>query len=167
MVGVIQSQTLRLSVVGGTGGCAATLSFTDTTGAPVGSSANVNVSAGQIAFLDLPGDVVAQAFGQRAEVVPVLAPAVGAFCDGSTDVEVFDPFTGFDRVIKSPGPPSRPPNPNFAAIGIGQDQTLRLKALAINGDSCQATLSFTDASGNRSARRCDCRSTPVRAVGST
>jgi hypothetical protein len=62
LVGVIQSQTLRLSVVGGPGSCLATLSFTDGTGAPVGPSENISVSAGQIAFLDLPGRSVAPAF---------------------------------------------------------------------------------------------------------
>ena len=148
LVGVIQSQALLLSVIGGPGGCVATLSFTDSNGAPVGPSANVNVSAGQIAFLDLPGNVVAKAFGQRAEVVPVLSPTVGTFCDGSVGAEVFDVLTGFDHVIKAPGPTGRPPNPNFSAIGIGLDQTLRLKALAIDGDVCQATLSFTDVNGN-------------------
>jgi hypothetical protein len=131
-----------------TGGCLATLSFTDGTGVPVGPSTNVSVNAGQIAFLDLPGYTVAKAFGQRAEVVPLLTPVAGTFCDGSAGAEVFDVLTGFDHVIRAPGPGGRPPNPNFSAIGIGQDQTLRLKALAINGDVCQATLSFTDANGN-------------------
>ena len=148
LVGVIQSQTLRLTVIGGPGGCAATLSFTDSTGAAVGPSANINVSAGQIAFLDLPGNTVAKAFGQRAEVMPLLTPVAGTFCDGSTGAEAFDVLTGFDHVIRNPGPTGKPPNPNFSAIGIGLDQTLRLKALAIDGDVCQATLSFTDANGN-------------------
>ncbi|HLZ42796.1 MAG TPA: hypothetical protein VKQ11_17645 [Candidatus Sulfotelmatobacter sp.] len=148
LVGVTKNQTLRLSAIGGDGGCLATLSFMDSTGTAVGRSAQLNLQPGQATWLDLPGSLVATRLGQRAEIQPLVTPIPGTVADCIAGAEVFDNLTTWDRVYRPPNPNFRPPNPNrLPAVGVGPVQTLRLKALAA-GDVCVATLSFTDSSGN-------------------
>lgn len=148
LTGVTLLQTLRLNVLGGPTGCVATLSFTDSTGAPVGSSLLVNLGTMQATSLDLPGSTVAKKLGQRGEVIALVTPVPGAVADCSPSVEVFDNLTAFDRVYKDPGPVGKDPGPvGFSMVGLGQLQTLRLKAQSADGDSCVGTLGFFDANG--------------------
>jgi hypothetical protein len=95
---LIVSQTMRVNLVAPAGNaCMAQVAFADVNGNAVGSSTSVNLSPGQAAFLDRPGDLVAAA-GKRAQVRPVLAPVAGpppSSCQ--TTVEVYNNANGFNE----------------------------------------------------------------------
>ncbi|HEV3254459.1 MAG TPA: hypothetical protein VG033_08630 [Candidatus Acidoferrales bacterium] len=71
-VGITESINLRLNVVAyPPNPCIGELSFADENGKPVGGTLNVNLSAGQAAFLDLPGTTVANKSGEIVLVQPI------------------------------------------------------------------------------------------------
>lgn len=88
MLGVTLFQTVRLNVVAfPPTPCIGQIGFADRNGTPVGPSKAVQLSAGpgQATFLDLPGNALVSAFGQRAEVRPVVTVTGGA-CIASAEV---------------------------------------------------------------------------------
>lgn len=91
MLGLTVLQTVRLNVVAFPPvPCIGQISFTDKNGNPIGGSMNVGLQGGQATFLDLPGNTLVSALGQRAEVIPVvtLAPNGGSAnaCVASAEV---------------------------------------------------------------------------------
>ena len=86
MIGVAQSQTLRLSIIAWPPEpiyppvptyppepvCIAQLGFADGSGAAVGPAKTIDLAAGQGDWLDLRGGTLALPFGGRAEVRPVV-----------------------------------------------------------------------------------------------
>ena len=88
MVGVTLYQTVRLNVVAyPPTPCIGQIGFADRNGNPTGTSKAVQLSAGpgQATFLDLPGSLLVSAFGQRAEVRPVVT-GIGGACIASAEV---------------------------------------------------------------------------------
>jgi|HubBroStandDraft_4_1064222.scaffolds.fasta_scaffold67440_1 hypothetical protein len=70
--GITEFVNLRLNVVAyPPNPCVGELSFADENGKPVGSTLDVNLSAGQAAFLDLPGTTVANKSGELVLVHPI------------------------------------------------------------------------------------------------
>ena len=108
--GLADGQVMRLiATAGSPNPCIATLSFADANGAPIGTSAQVNLSPGQSQPLDLSAATLGLRFGQRTEVQPMVqipaavpgapipasvpgAAPVTSICSVST--EVFDVITG-------------------------------------------------------------------------
>jgi len=87
MVGVTSVETVRLNVVAfPPSPCAGTLSFVNNDGTPVGGTLNVQLSDGQAAFLDLPGNAVVAKAGQRAVVHPVVSVTSSDACIASAEV---------------------------------------------------------------------------------
>jgi hypothetical protein len=91
LLGVTVLQTVRLNVVAyPPNPCIGQISFVDNNGNPIGGSMNVGLQGGQAAFLDLPGNTLVSALGQRAEIIPVvtLAPNGGSAnaCVASAEV---------------------------------------------------------------------------------
>jgi len=81
--GLADGQVMRLiATAGSPNPCIATLSFADKNGAPIGTSAQVNLTPGQSSQpLDLSATTLGLRFGQRAEVQPMVqlpAAAPGA-----------------------------------------------------------------------------------------
>jgi hypothetical protein len=93
--------------------CAATLSFEDANGNPLGTTKLVNLTGGQSASLDLAASAAAVKIGQRIEVQPMvtLSPMASggpqSVCPAS--VEAFDILTGRTETFQpgeiNPGPP--------------------------------------------------------------
>ena len=106
MLGVTVLDTVRLNVVAWPPDpCIGTMSFVDANGNHIGDAKQVQVAAGgqpQATFLDLPGNALVSALGQRAEVRPVVAPAGGSACIAS--VEVYGTATGATHVYFPPDP---------------------------------------------------------------
>ncbi|MGA3100024.1 MAG: hypothetical protein ABSF25_26525 [Bryobacteraceae bacterium] len=88
MLGLTVLQTVRLNVVAfPPTPCIGQIGFTDKNGNPIGGSMNVQLGAGQATFLDLPGNTLVSALGQRAEVIPVVTPVSPATaCIASAEV---------------------------------------------------------------------------------
>lgn len=108
-VGVGFLQTVRLNVVADPPSpCAATLSFTDTQGTPIGTPSRVTLTGGNATFIDLRGTAIPSDSG-HGEVMAVFEqtsdPAQGT-CIPS--VEVFDQLTGGTQVLIAP---ERDPGP--------------------------------------------------------
>jgi hypothetical protein len=104
MLGVTLYQTVRLNVVAfPPAPCIGQIGFTDRNGKPTGTSKAVQLSAGpgQATFLDLPGSLLVSAFGQRAEVRPVVTVTGGA-CIASA--EVYNNVIGATAVYWPPAP---------------------------------------------------------------
>jgi hypothetical protein len=106
-------QTARLNVVAHPPSpCIGTLSFTDTSGNPVGSPTPVNLGANQATFVDLPGFQAGTALNtSRPEVIGVFTPSASTTTPPSVcipSVEVFDRITGYTRVLIPPGPQTLP-----------------------------------------------------------
>jgi|SRR5580700_996794 hypothetical protein len=88
MFGLTELQTARLNVVAyPSNACVGQLSFVNSSGAPVGSTLNVQLASGQAASLDLPGNTLVTRLGQRAEVQPIVSAPNGG-CIASTEVYV-------------------------------------------------------------------------------
>jgi hypothetical protein len=104
MLGVTLFQTVRLNVVAfPPTPCIGQIGFSDRNGTPTGPSKAVQLSAGpgQATFLDLPGNALVSAFGQRAEVRPVVT-VIGGACIAST--EVYNNGVGATAVYFPPTP---------------------------------------------------------------
>jgi hypothetical protein len=101
MVGLGLFQTARLSLLNVPPNpvCEGILSFADKDGNPVGSSRRVSLGPGQAAFLDLNGNTLVRALGQRAEVRPVFELVSG---DCRPSVEVYEQITGSTMVQALP-----------------------------------------------------------------
>ena len=133
MIGVAQSQTLRLSIIAWPPEpiyppvptyppepvCIAQLGFADGSGAAVGPAKTIDLAAGQGDWLDLRGGTLALPFGGRAEVRPVVtllqSPAGGA-STCLVNAEILDSFSGFSLVL-APGATGWPPVPTFPLQG--------------------------------------------------
>jgi hypothetical protein len=103
MVGLGLFQTARLNVVAlPPNPCVGELHFVNSAGNSVGSPARVSLNPGVAAFLDLNGNTLVRALGQRAEVRPVFTPE-GGVCQ--TSAEVYEQITGSTLVQMQPGPP--------------------------------------------------------------
>jgi hypothetical protein len=104
MLGVALLDTARLNVVAyPPTPCIGTIGFVDVNGNQIGNSKAVQLAAGQGAtFLDLPGNAVVSALGQRAEVRPVVALTEGSACIAS--VELYGNVTGATHVYYPPTP---------------------------------------------------------------
>ncbi|HYL39537.1 MAG TPA: hypothetical protein VEV17_26705 [Bryobacteraceae bacterium] len=104
MLGVTLLDTVRLNVVAfPPTPCIGTISFVDANGNQIGNSKAVQLAAGQGAtFLDLPGNAVVSALGQRVEVRPVVALTGGSACIASA--EVYGNVTGATHVYYPPNP---------------------------------------------------------------
>jgi hypothetical protein len=159
MIGVVQSQTLRLSIIAWPPNpvfppnpfCIAQLGFADGSGAAVGPTKTVDLAAGQGDWLDLRGGTLALPFGGRAEVRPVVtllqSPAGGA-STCLANAEILDSFSSFSLVL-APGATAYPPQPIFPLQGVAWGQVLRLNVVAYPPDPvCIAQLSFVDRMGN-------------------
>jgi len=105
MAGLALGQTLRLNVVAyPPNPCVSMLGFLDSSGVPEPEPGRqVNLQAGQGAFLDLPAAVLGLSTGQRAEVPPVVLLATAASACQAT-VEVFATATGRTRAVLLPQP---------------------------------------------------------------
>ncbi len=79
LLGVTVLQTVRLNVVAfPPTPCIGLIGFADTNGNPIGGSMSIQLLPGQAAFLDLPGNTLVNALGQRAELMPVVTvPSAG------------------------------------------------------------------------------------------
>jgi hypothetical protein len=101
ILGVTFFQTVRLNVVAfPPDPCAGVISFVDRNGNPIGTSLQVNLSAGDATHVDLPGG---GALGLRAEVRPVVAVNEGAACIASA--EVYNNETKATRAVYYPPVP--------------------------------------------------------------
>lgn len=116
-VGLGFLQTVRLNVVAYPPvPCTGVLSITDLSGNPLVAPSQVNLTAGQATYIDLPGASILAKLGLHGEVLASFAPTPGAVigvCIPS--VEVYDQLTGRTQVLVSPGPtqvlsPQGPPN---------------------------------------------------------
>jgi hypothetical protein len=96
--GLADGQTARLNVAAApSGACAATLSFVDGNGAPVGQGLPVNLASGTVASLSVTARSLGLGRGQRTELRPMLSTATN--CLGSA--EVFDDLTGRTSTYQS------------------------------------------------------------------
>jgi hypothetical protein len=165
MIGLSESQTLRLSIIAYPPApilppdpCIAQLGFANSSGSPVGPTKTVNLGPGQGDSLDLKGNTLIwppTPIGGRMEVRPVVtmlpSPGGGApACLASA--EIVDSFSGFSLVL-APGVIAWPPDPVFGLQGVAWGQVLRLNVVAwppgpIGGVVCVARLSFVDKLGN-------------------
>ena|SRR5438445_780609 len=104
-IGIIQSQTMRLKVVGlhnppgyKTESCAVQLNFSDASGRMLKQDNRI-ILPDQITFLDISAaDLRGAGFdGSRGELLPAVLPAVG--CRVIPTVEVFDTLSGKTEVF--------------------------------------------------------------------
>jgi hypothetical protein len=167
MIGLAESQTLRLSIIaypptpiyppGST--CSAQLGFANSSGGPVGPTKTVNLGPGQGEWLDLHGSTLALPFAGRAEVRPVVTlfppqPVVGGASACLANAEILDSFSGFSLVLAPGATVTVNPTPIFPLQGVAWGQVLRLNLVAYPPHpitpsvSCSAQLSFVDKNGN-------------------
>lgn len=144
-LGLASGQTVRLSVTPTTGSssCAATLSFADAGGNPIGSSAVVNPAAGRVSFIELVGSAHTTP-GHRVLVQPVFTTSAPDSCQAS--VEVYASATGVTAATTRPIQPLY--QYSFDPQSLSAGQTLRVNIAASASQSCGAAIHFTDASGN-------------------
>ena len=161
MIGLAESQTLRLSIIAfppqpvyppGTT-CIAQLGFANSSGGPVGLTKTVNLGPGQGDWLDLHGSTLALPFAGRAEVRPVVTlsppnPLVGGASACLANAEILDSFSGFSLVLAPGATVTANPEPVFPLQGVAWGQVLRLNLVAVNPGPCIAHLSFVDKLGN-------------------
>jgi hypothetical protein len=105
--GVAWGQVLRLNVVASPPNpCIAQLSFVDRFGNPAGPGPKpVNLSPGQADHLDVAGSSLVAQFGQRAELLPVIAIVPGAAASAClATAEVYDSSSGRTWTWVAPGP---------------------------------------------------------------
>jgi hypothetical protein len=160
MIGLAESQTLRLSIIAFPLGptCIAQLGFANSSGGPVGPTKTVNLGPGQGDWLDLHGSTLALPFAGRAEVRPVVTlsppnPLVGGASACLANAEILDSFSGFSLVLAPGATVTAVPDPIFPLQGVAWGQVLRLNLVAanpipINPGPCIAKLSFVDKLGN-------------------
>jgi len=152
-IAVGRFESVRLNVTGAaTNPCIGIIGYDDANGNPIGASLNVNLAAGQSAFLDLNGNTLVRRFGQSAQVQPTFAPAVGAVGECQPSVEVYGQLLGGTIAMANPGPTqfgeTNPGPTQFGEMGIVRGQTARLNAVAATSDVCTVQLQFTDGNGN-------------------
>jgi hypothetical protein len=151
MIGLAESQTLRLSIIAFPSGpaCSAQLGFANSRGGPVGPTTTVNLGPGQGDWLDLKGSTLALPFAGRAEVRPVvtLNPLVGGASACLANAEILDSFSGFSLVLAPGATVTVVPEPIFPLQGVAWGQVLRLNLVAVNPGPCIAHLSFVDKFG--------------------
>ena len=165
MIGLSESQTLRLSVIAFPPDpflppepCIAQLGFANSSGGPVGPTKTVNLGPGQGDTLDLNGNSLIyppNPIGVRMEVRPVVTmlPSPGGGTSAClANAEIVDSFSGFSLVL-APGALAFPPDPIFGLQGVSWGQVLRLNIVEwppspVRGVICVAQLSFVDKLGN-------------------
>jgi hypothetical protein len=106
-VGLGFLQTVRLNVLAfPPNPCTGILSITDLSGNPLVAPSQVNLTAGQATYIDLPGANLLPKLGLHGEVlasfVPTSAGAVPGMCIPS--VQVYNQLTGRTQVLLPPGP---------------------------------------------------------------
>src|SRR5580698_738951 len=147
MIGIVPGQTLQLNLVAiPTDPCFAQLGFQNSNGAPVGSTLNVTLQAGQSASLALSVSSLTTVAGQRVEVLPTVILTPGAAvgdCDASA--EVYDNVLGISIVVV-PGATGFPYVPEFGMLGLTVLQTARLNVVAYPSQPCVEQLGFVNAS---------------------
>src|ERR1035437_10357448 len=165
MIGLAESQTLRLSIIAyppqpifASTPCIAQLGFANSSGGPGGLTKTVNLGPGQGDWLDLHGSTLALPFAGRAEVRPVGRrhppnPVVGGASACLANAEILDSFSGFSLVLAPGATVTVVPDPVFPLQGVAWGQVLRLNLVAvvpepIRGVLCIAQLSFVDKLGN-------------------
>jgi hypothetical protein len=157
MIGLAESQTLRLSIIAFPSGptCIAQLGFANSSGGTVGTTKTVNLGPGQGDWLDLKGSTLALPFAGRAEVRPVvtLNPLVGGASACLANAEILDSFSGFSLVLAPGATVTVNPTPIFPLQGVAWGQVLRLNLVAfvpdpVNPSPCIAQLSFVDKLGH-------------------
>ena len=166
MIGLAESQTLRLSIIAyppqpifASTPCIAQLGFANSSGGPVGTTKTVNLAPGKGDWLDLHGSTLALPFNGRAEVRPVVTlyppnPLVGGASACLANAEILDSFSGFSLVLAPGAKVTVNPAPIFPLQGVAWGQVLRLNLVAVNpipitpSVSCSAQLSFVDKLGN-------------------
>src|ERR1035437_2906111 len=163
MIGLAESQTLRLSIIAyppqpifASTPCIAQLGFANSSGGPVGLTKTVNLGPGQGDWLDLHGSTLALPFAGRAEVRPVVPrakPLVGGASACLANAEILDSFSGFSLVLAPGATVTVNPIPIFPLQGVAWGQVLRLNLVAwpptpiTPSVSCSAQLSFVDKLG--------------------
>jgi hypothetical protein len=168
MIGLVRGQTLQINLVAiPPDPCIATLGFQDVNGNSVGTATNVTLQPGQSASLALNGNSLTNVPGQRVEVQPTVAVAVGVASQCSASAEIYDNVLGLSSVAV-PGAAGYPPlNPVFGMIGVTALQTVRLNVVAYPPVPCVGQLSFVNSQGAfRSATRSTCSLLPGRRRGS-
>jgi hypothetical protein len=113
MLGVMSFQTVRLNVVAFPPvPCAGTIRWVDGNGTPIGTSLQVNLSAGTATHLDLQGG---GALGLRADVRPVVTVTGGA-CIASA--EVYNNITKATRAVYYPPVPCASVGANASCVAF-------------------------------------------------
>lgn len=147
VIGLVRGQTLQINIVAyPPDPCFATLGFQDINGNPVGTSTTVELQAGQSASLKLNGNSLTNVPGQRVEVQPAVAVAVGVVSQCSASAEIYDNVLGLSSVAL-PGAAGWLPNPVFGMIGVTELQTVRLNVVAYPPIPCVGQLSFVNSNG--------------------
>jgi hypothetical protein len=127
----------------------ATVQLTTLSGEPASPVRRVTLTPGRISSVDFPPDD-RRATGTFEDVVPavkfVSAPATLPAVQITT--ESFDARTGEPNGPLITSGISVPPS-TLASQSLGHGETLRLIARATSPNACIATLSFSDAAGNR------------------
>jgi hypothetical protein len=127
----------------------AVVELNDLSGRSVGSPQRVRLAPGKLASVDFPPVAAGTGVGAQ-DVVPVLrfVGAHSALPAVQLTAESFDSRTGAPNgplvTFSANVPPSI-----LAPQSLGYGETLRLIARATSGHHCIATLSFSDAAGNR------------------
>jgi hypothetical protein len=152
MVGITRDQTLQLNLAAFPDGpCAAQLGFQDSKGNPVGPTSSVTLTPGQSASLSLPGNALIKKFGQRAEVLPTVAPdATYPSVPCRATAEVVENILANTTVLAE-GDANRPVLGGAlynGPLGITVFQTARLNVVAYSPNPCIAMLGFADNDGN-------------------
>ena len=112
----------------------------------MGTSTTVELQAGQSASLKLNGNSLTNVPGQRVEVQPAVAVAVGVVSQCSASAEIYDNVLGLSSVAV-PGAAGWLPNPVFGMIGVTELQTVRLNVVAYPPIPCVGQLSFVNSNG--------------------
>jgi hypothetical protein len=148
LIGITRGETLQINLVGfPPDPCEAQMSFEDSNGNPIGTAKTVVLQAGEAASLNIDGAALANSFGQRVELLPLIVvnpnAAPGA-CRAT--VEVYDDLLGATRVLV-PGAVDFSASPDFGMLHVTVLQTVRLNIVAFPPDPCQAQIGFVDGNG--------------------
>jgi hypothetical protein len=147
MIGITRGQTLQINVVAfPPDPCIAQLGFQNNSGNPVGTTTAVTLQAGESASLALNGNSLGSAAGQRLQVLPTVAPAVGVANGCQASVEIFDNVLGITSVLV-PGTVNFPPSPALGMLGVTGLETVRLNVVAYPPDPCVGQISFLNSNG--------------------
>jgi hypothetical protein len=152
IIGITRGQTLQLNLTAYPNGpCSALFTFRDSNGNLIVPLQQASLSAGQSVSVALNGNTIANAAGQRVEVLPQVAVANLSFpptCSAAATAEVFDNFLGSTSVLV-PGVAGYPFAPVFGTVGVTVFETVRLNVAAQPfANPCIATLTFADKNGN-------------------